>query len=369
MPGAPWSGEPLSDLAPAMGGRTKSARAGRRSVVPVHHPSTLSAVAFPWTLHQGVTLVIVAKATADLLPSGRVSIREDTAPLDKDVFLERAISGRNLEQERSLRAASDFAVYKRFADVTAVGHAYAPGGYGQASQATFRFGATTHGFERRIAVFGQRRWERGLLGTAPSAPEPFRRIPLVYERAFGGPGFADNPVGVGVAGPVLPNLEDPARLISSPTERPAPVAFGPVSKHWGVEARTLPPHADFPEDFDWTQFQQAPAGQQVRVVRGDESFSFAAMHPEQPLITGQLPGQRAHCMMTSIHGQHRELPLVLDTVAFDLDRMQVSLSWRAQFSISHPRAPEVQAVQLCLTTTGGSAPPSFHAAHHSGSSR
>jgi small-conductance mechanosensitive channel len=35
--------------------------------------------------------------------------------------------------------------------------------------------AARGGFERRIAVFGDRRWERSLLGAAPSAPVPFAR--------------------------------------------------------------------------------------------------------------------------------------------------------------------------------------------------
>lgn len=348
MPGAPWSAEALPELAVPMGARTKSARSSRRSIVPVHHAPSLSAVAFPWTLPEGVVLVIVAKATATLGADGRVQIHDEALPLDKDVFTARALSGRSLEQERSLAYASDFAVAKRLVDVTAVGHAYAPGGHGPAARASFRFGHEGNHFERHIAVFGDRHWERGMLGTVATKPTPFERLPLVYERAYGGDGFVDNPVGVGAQGDRLPNLEAPSRLITEPMDRAPVMGFGPIAKHWGKDAPALPPHADFPEGFDWDRFQQAPVGQRLAELRGDEPFSFAAMHPERPLVAGCLPSRQARCVLTSVHAESRALPLELDTVAFDLDRMLLSLVWRARFPISHPRAPEVASVTLGL---------------------
>ena len=347
-PGAPWSVEVLPDLAVPMGARTKSARSARRSIVPVHHAASLSAVAFPWTVPEGVVLVIVAKATATISADGDVQIHEQALALEKDVFTARALSGRSLEQERSLAYASDYAVRKRLADVTAVGHAYAPGGHGPAARASFRFGHDGNSFERHIAVFGDRQWERGMLGTAATSPTPFKRLPLVYERAYGGDGFVDNPVGVGVQGDRLPNLEAPSRLIAQPSDRAPVMGFGPIAKHWGIDAPALPAHADFPEGFDWDRFQQAPVGQRLAELRGDEPFSFAAMHPDKPLISGRLPSRQARCVLTSVHAESRRLVLDLDTVAFDLDRMLLSLVWRACFPISHPRAPEVASVTLGL---------------------
>jgi len=46
----------------------------------------------------------------------------------------------------------------------------------------FRVGPMT----KAVRVFGDRRWRRGVSDLGPSSPEPFDRIPLVYERAFGG---------------------------------------------------------------------------------------------------------------------------------------------------------------------------------------
>ena len=84
---------------------------------------------------------------------------------------------------------------------------------------------------KTIRVFGDRRWDAGLLGLHMTPPIPFESMPLIYERAFGG--FHEvspektlyeprNPIGTGFKGKrsnkeftdtMLPNLEDPADLI------------------------------------------------------------------------------------------------------------------------------------------------------------
>ena len=76
-------------------------------------------------------------------------------------------------------------------------------------------------------------------GTA-SDPTPFTKMPIGYERAFGGPGFPDNPVGVGATprreGGAdvhrLPNVEDPQRLIKQRGDQPPPAGFGPYERTW-----------------------------------------------------------------------------------------------------------------------------------------
>ncbi len=351
VPGAPWSAEALPATAAPSGARTKSANSSRRSVVPVHHGPALSAVAFPWRLSQETILVVVAKATATIDTSGAVAMDDEAAPLTKDIFMRRSTSGRGLDQERSLSHASDYAVHKRCADITVVGHAYPPGGVGPAALAELSFGHVSNRITRRIAVFGDRRWQRGLTGYAATAPEPFRRMPLVYERAFGGDGDLRNPVGVGLDGVQLPNLEDPARLMTRPEARIDPMSFGPVSKHWGAGAAPLPAHADFPADFDWDSYQHAPIGQRLPAVRGDEPFSFVAMHPECPKLKGALPGYEARCSVAWQNGERRALPLTLDTVAFNLDAMSLSMVWRGHVAIRHPRASEIAAVTLGIVST------------------
>lgn len=65
--------------------------------------------------------------------------------------------------------------------------------------------------QRTARVFGDRRWDVSLLGQKASPPQPFERVPLLWERAFGGwdrtPEREElhqheprNPLGVGFVG-------------------------------------------------------------------------------------------------------------------------------------------------------------------------
>ena len=123
--------------------------------------------------------------------------------------------------------------------------------------------------ERSIAVFGDRVWERSILGggLAPSDPRPFDRLELSVERAFGGgydvppglmptddlphPGFRVdhpmNPLGVGLygderdaVGAPLPNFERRGALMKRWNDAPEPVAFSPCRElvGWRTWART-----------------------------------------------------------------------------------------------------------------------------------
>src|SRR5690606_24551488 len=131
-------------------------------------------------------------------------------------------------------------------DVYLEGHAWAPGG--QPCERSV-VGVSVGPCQRGAVVFGERVWREGVMGAALSRPVPFTSIPLVYERCFGGsPAGASgrvalvsehNPVGRGLfarereaIGQLLPNLEDPQAPITSFADRPLPVGFGPIARHW-----------------------------------------------------------------------------------------------------------------------------------------
>jgi hypothetical protein len=135
--------------------------------------------------------------------------------------------------------------------VTASGHVGGPARAPFVSPAFFRVGAA----ERRVIVFGDRRWERGPgRELVPSAPAPFDRMDLRFERAFGGgydlpPGLLPgtdlphpglrvayplNEGGVGfypseqaAAGSPLPNVERPDQLLRKWNDAPEPAGFAP----------------------------------------------------------------------------------------------------------------------------------------------
>ncbi len=108
--------------------------------------------------------------------------------------------------------------------------------------------------ERRLVVFGERRWERRGRELVASEAAPFEALPLQWQGAFGGsyelaPGYdlqtkmphpggtiphLLNPLGVGyhpsaeaAQGQLLPSIEDPQNLLRRWDDSPTPVGFAP----------------------------------------------------------------------------------------------------------------------------------------------
>ncbi len=90
----------------------------------------------------------------------------------------------------------------------------------------------------KVVVFGDRVWEKSILGMSISTPIPFTKMPVSLENAFGGKAewdglaipYGNNPYGKGYnhlkedfIGKSLPNIEDPGKLIKKWTDRPDPV--------------------------------------------------------------------------------------------------------------------------------------------------
>jgi hypothetical protein len=82
--------------------------------------------------------------------------------------------------------------------------------------------------EKRLFVFGSRTWNHGL----PSKPEPIVSLPLDYAHAFGGAEYDKNPDGIGYKDNLLPCIENPAKLVASPGDTPAPAGFSPLDPSW-----------------------------------------------------------------------------------------------------------------------------------------
>ena len=90
----------------------------------------------------------------------------------------------------SYRYASDFAPFKPKADVTLIGTCHVAGPRGQATgRVALRLGP----IKKTLLVFGNRRFVSGR--DEITQPAEFRSLPLRYESAYGGDGFAANPLG------------------------------------------------------------------------------------------------------------------------------------------------------------------------------
>ena len=134
------------------------------------------------------------------------------------------------------RYSSDFAYFKPRADLLLVGKCYAPNGEELlAQQCTFRVGS----YAKSLTVSGDRIWKKGVLGSTPSDPKPFKEIALRYENSYGGEGYPKNPVGKGYGKELtesggkihrLPNILYPADKVDSPHTHLEPAGLGPLGR-------------------------------------------------------------------------------------------------------------------------------------------
>lgn len=313
------------------------------------------------------TLFAAVKISFDLSPAGLRVAGEHREVSPVDAYL-------GDPARTSLRHASEAHLHKPGTDVLVLGEAHPPRGRAPRCTVAVRVGALA----QEIDVVGDRAWTRGVAGIVASAPEPFERMPLIYERASGGAErlsdgtvLADerNPVGRGflgtrparaLLGQPLPNLEDPRDPISSPGDAPAPVGFGPIAPGWlprrarvGTydeewRARRAP---HLPLDFDPAFFHVAPPAMQSRSrLRGGEPVELVncslAAPPRFALPTC------AWDVSATIAGRAQALPMALETVLLELDRDQVHMTWRGAASCDK-RALQVEEVRVALRSLAG----------------
>jgi hypothetical protein len=288
------------------------------------------------------TVFTVVKATFALTPQLRLAEEQvPVAPVDAH-HGDPALT--------SVRVPSDVSLSKQGTDVLVLGSAWAPGGKPTwQSDVSVRVGPVA----KTARIFGDRVWDAGPTGAAVSWVAPFDRMPLVWERAFGGTDLTEqgpiadwrNPVGKGfrasgslnaLAGAALPNIEDPAALISSPRDTRAPTGFGPIAAHWEPRRsfagtydeswqRTRAPY--LPHDFDARFLQLAPPGLVVAGhLRGGELVDIRGATPDGVLQCA-LPGFQLGVTYRLDEGS-RQRAAVLDTVIIETDVQRLVMVWR-----------------------------------------
>lgn len=216
---------------------------------------------------------------------------------------------------------------------------------------------------QRAVVFGERVWEQGPDGLAPSAAQPASAIPLRYEFAFGGidqeaaragdprASFAGNPVGIGFhlpdaierAGARLPLIEHPERLIKSWHDAPEPVGFGVIAPNWTPRASRAGTYDErweatrrpaLPDDFDPVFMNAASAGLVLgERLAGEEKVRIVNASRRERLdfrLPG-LPSPKLAVLLRS--GRQVASELVLDTVVIDTDDEIVTLLYRASIAL------------------------------------
>lgn len=187
-----------------------------------------------------VGVIVKATYTIPSQRDGKATVAEEQYPLiAADEYYKGDVTG-------SILFETDYVAFKPRADVILVGHAYARNGLAKVVDVMVRIGR----LRKVLRVFGDREWlfpSRMVMVPVISEPEPFEKMPLVYERAFGGfdrkagkwcaknfigRGFLGKKTKESVDGQALPNLEDPQHLITSWNDEPDPVGLGYYHRNW-----------------------------------------------------------------------------------------------------------------------------------------
>lgn len=285
-------------------------------------------------------LLVVVKAVYKIDPVAGTYLAEAQEPIARaPIYAGEAGSS-------SLLHEADFALGKRATDVLVLGHAYSAGGVpGIAAEASLRAGP----IHKRVLVIGDRVWERRLGEPVLSDPTPFVRMPLGYERAFGGRCGDDvemrNPIGTGFASRAAailgmrgPNLEDPDHRIEAWSDHPRPMSFGPIDRGWSPRRERAGTHDEawerermplVPRDHDDRCQQAAPDDQQAPAgLRGGEAFELRHLTPEGVLhFTLPRVPLRFRTRVDGADVRHRGR---LHTVTIEPDRRCLTLVWQAE---------------------------------------
>jgi hypothetical protein len=315
--------------------------------------------------------LVAVKCTFDIRPDGSTEVSKEQPP----VLRVPEYTGE--PGKSSMKYEADLVLTKTTTDVTVVGHAHAPGNRPVTEmEVGFRVGPIQKG----LRVYGDRVWR----GAGISSPEPFIKMPLVYERAFGGVDRKSaqperdwdwrNPVGTGFAasrdnltGVALPNIEYPGEMVSSWKDRPRPAGFGPIAGHWQPRVGLAGTYDDkwtkeqlplLPDDFDDRFFQCAPQDQQApSFLRCGVPVVLQRLTPSGELRSA-LPkvflgfDTRFYDGSRELHKERR-----LHTVILEPDYPRVSLVWHSALPC-HFKVQKLERTIVTLKTQlgGGTSP-------------
>jgi hypothetical protein len=274
---------------------------------------------------------------------------------DEQVPIRQADETTGPEPTASVRHESDVCPVKPGTDVVLLGHAHA----GAQPRTVVDVSLEVGPLRKVVRVSGDRVWTRAGADWIASRPVAFQRLPLVYERAFGGVDLADpdparrgtdqrNPAGTGfvlagrkdrLEGLRLPNLEDPSRRITTWEDRPPVAGFGWVSRAWLPRRRLGGTFDDawtreraplLPRDFDERFFNGAPADQVVTPhLAGGEPVRLRQVTPGE-LVAFELPRMEFRIELQIDATAETRVPK-LDTVVMEPDLERVTLCWRDTF--------------------------------------
>jgi hypothetical protein len=298
-------------------------------------------------------LVTLAQATF-LMAAGRdLTLAEPQEPPS----LEGELWGKDAAVS-SYKIEPAFAFHKPATDIVLNGHAQERGRRISETQVTFRVGPVG----KVVRVVGDRFWIRSGGVITATRPQPFERIPLLYENAFGGwdRSHADparhtfeprNPVGTGFRAPDgafeegirLPNLEDPANPIERHGQIVAPSGLGFTSPNWQPRAALAGTYNEawlkermplLPKDFDRRFFNAAsPDLIAPGYLTGNEPVLVENASP-MGRLSFRLPSLRPPACRVELSGREdARLEMRCDTIIIDADEDRVVVLYRGHLPL------------------------------------
>jgi hypothetical protein len=298
-------------------------------------------------------VVVVVKGTFTLPRPGHAPrlADEQAAIVDADLFTGEPARSATLME-------CDYALEKPLCDVLLNGSAYGPG---ERPVERIAVGLQVGGWRKSFAVWGNRVWRGAAVGYVPSDPEPFVRMPISYDNAFGGTdermhdpaehrSYLPNPVGRGwhhhihrelVIDAPVSNTEEIRDPVRDPGGRYQPMAFGPIGRGWPSRIRYAGTYDQnwidnvfpfLPADFDSHYFQCAPEDQQIAHPRGGEPVLLINLTPDGrreftlPCVEMPIVFFRRRADRVGTKGR-------LDTLLFEPDAERFSMVWRASLRL------------------------------------
>lgn len=281
-------------------------------------------------------------------------------------------------EEIGAQGVLDLGMPKRSAEFLATGHAYT------AHQETPRNRCVARvrvgELEKTLRVSGDRYWLDG----RATDPLPFESMPLDWSRAFGGPSFADNPLGIGAEDETvrgvrtrrLPNVELPGSPMHRPDQSVRPASFSALDVMWPERFARIGKAYDaqwvaegFPgyaRDMDWHLFNAAPQDQWwhgADHIPDAAPYAIWNMHPTQACQRGQLPDWRARCFVTRTENDgevFEEAPMRLSTAWFFPHRERIVLIYHGLLDIAEDDAADVRHLMPALEDAQAAPLPAEH---------
>jgi uncharacterized protein YjbI with pentapeptide repeats len=288
------------------------------------------------------------------------------------------------DASHGLRYPSDFVPRKPCGEVIVVGTAHPPAGL---AVTRYPVRVAVGSWWKEIVVHGERSWDTSGFFDKPGPSAIAAPVPLSLARAFGGASVATNPLGFGVTGEAVPNLELANRPVAGRRLDGDPAGFGPIPPDWPQRRQ----HAGMPgkavaaswwpwspPQFDERFWMATLPDQWVEgYFRGDEPVELVHLHPERPEWRTELPGLRARVFVLRVPADaplssarrgklsdagatFEEVPLVLDTVFIDADAAEMTLVWRGSTPVRSPKLLDILGVSFGLESLGADRDPEHY---------